>query len=155
MNGFPILGSRGPMEESRPFPRLSSPPDSNASSPTPSSLESYGERELGVHPSEKVFNFPASSSADSGGPVTLTSLTPISPSNEVAAWRTWHTWHLAVFYIENHSHKVISYLFIKFDQSRIALIMINYISIDSLLIKIEHFRRFTALSSIETLWSPV
>ena len=84
MNGFPILGSRGPMEESRPFPRLSSPPDSNASSPTPSSLESYGERELGVHPSEKVFNFPASSSTDSGGPVTLTSLTPISPSNEVA-----------------------------------------------------------------------
>ena len=152
MNGFPILGSRGPMEESRPFPRLSSPPDSNASSPTPSSLESYGERELGVHPSEKVFNFPASSSADSGGPVTLTSLTPISPSNEVAAW---HTWHLPVFYIENHSYKVISYLFIKFDQSRITLIMINSIFIDSLLIKIEHFRRFTALSSIEILWSPV
>ena len=152
MNGFPILGSRGPMEESRPFPRLSSPPDSNASSPTPSSLESYGERELGVHPSEKVFNFPASSSADSGGPVTLTSLTPISPSNEVAAWRTWH---LPVFCIENHSHKVISYLFIKFDQSRITLIMINSIFIDGLLIKIEHFRRFTALSSIEILWSPV
>ena len=153
MNGFPILGSRGPTEESRPFPRLSSPPDSNASSPTPSSLESYGERELGVHPSEKVFNFPASSSADSGGPVTLTSLTPISPSNEVAAWPV--TCLCCVFCIENHSHKVISYLFIKFDQSRIALIMINYISIDSLLIKIEHFRRFTALSSIEILWSPV
>ena len=64
---------------------------------------------------------------------------------------TYLTLACVVFYIENHSHKVISYLFIKFDQSRIALIMINYISIDSLLIKIEHFRRFTALSSIETL----
>ena len=75
------------MEESRPFPRLSSPPDSTASSPTPSSVESYGERDhgvLGVHPGEKVFNFPTSSNTEAGGPVTLTGLTPISPSNEVS-----------------------------------------------------------------------
>ena len=72
------------MEENRPFPRMSSPPDSTASSPTPSSVESYGERDIGVHPSEKVFNFPRSSSTESGGPVTLTNLTPISPSNEVS-----------------------------------------------------------------------
>ena len=85
MNGF----SRGLMEESRPFPRLGSPPDSNASSPTPSSVESYGERDLGVHPGEKVFNFPGGASSDSGGPVTLTSLTPISPSNEVE----FHQYH--------------------------------------------------------------
>ena len=78
------VSSRNLMEESRPFPRLSSPPDSTASSPTPSSVESYGERDIGVHPGEKVFNFPANSNTESGGPVTLTGLTPISPSTEVS-----------------------------------------------------------------------
>ena len=78
------ISSRNLMEESRPFPRLGSPPDSTASSPTPSSVESYGERDIGVHPGEKVFNFPTSSNTESGGPVTLTGLTPISPSNEVS-----------------------------------------------------------------------
>ena len=76
------ISSRNLMEESRPFPRLSSPPDSTASSPTPSSVESYGERDIGVHPGEKVFNFPTNN--ESGGPVTLTGLTPISPSHEVS-----------------------------------------------------------------------
>merc|ERR1719225_2515865 len=61
---------------------MGSPSDSTASSPTPSSVESYGEREHIVHPGEKVFNFPTSSNNESGGPVTLTGLTPISPSNE-------------------------------------------------------------------------
>ena len=83
MYGFPNLIARSFMEESRPFPRIGSPPDSNASSPTPSSLESYGERDIGVHPSEKIFNFPGSSNGETGGPVTLTGLHPISPTNEV------------------------------------------------------------------------
>ena len=78
------ISSRNLMEESRPFPRLGSPSDSTASSPTPSSVESYGERDIGVHPGEKVFNFPTNSNNESGGPVTLTGLTPISPSNEVS-----------------------------------------------------------------------
>jgi len=82
MYGFPNLIARSFMEESRPFPRIGSPPDSNASSPTPSSLESYGERDIGVHPSEKIFNFPGSSNGETGGPVTLTGLHPISPTNE-------------------------------------------------------------------------
>ena len=63
---------------------LGSPSDSTASSPTPSSVESYEERDIGVHPREKVFNFPTNSNNESGGPVTLTGLTPISPSNEVS-----------------------------------------------------------------------
>ena len=73
------------MEQCTPFPRMGSPSDSTASSPTPSSVESYGERDHIVHPGEKVFNFPSSSNNESGGPVTLTGLTPISPTNEASS----------------------------------------------------------------------
>ena len=95
------------MEEARPFPKMSSPPDSMSSTP---SLELGGlgpdhglmedeERhqrqnnimEPGIHPGDRVFNWTSPShsrseeTAAKEGPVSLTNmtqLTPISPSNE-------------------------------------------------------------------------
>jgi len=99
------------MEEARPFPKMSSPPDSMSSTP---SLELGGlgpdhglmededrhqrldsispVTEPGIHPGARVFNWTSPSQSRSeedvkndGGPVSLTNmtqLTPISPSNE-------------------------------------------------------------------------
>ena len=93
-------------EEARPFPAMSSPPVSSVSSPT--SLESFDDVQSMdmsvsdqskpysprlVHPADNIFNWgpPAaqpvsgdndSSGSDTSGPVRLTNLTPISPSNE-------------------------------------------------------------------------
>ena len=97
------------MEEARPFPKMSSPPESTSSSPIQASLElgglgpdhglrgmedDMGRRstspESGVHPGARVFNWSSPAQAEEargseGGPVSLTNmtqLTPISPSNE-------------------------------------------------------------------------
>ena len=105
-----MSGSGGGLhrEETRPFPAMSSPPVSSVSSPT--SLESFDDVQSMdmsvsdqskpysprlVHPADNIFNWgpPAataavsggdndSSSSDTSGPVRLTNLTPISPSNE-------------------------------------------------------------------------
>jgi len=101
-----MAGGGSPYEEARPFPKMSSPPVSTVSSPTPSSLGSTGsyddrdgpsmgldqreDRGSGVHPGANVFNWGSNdsetagpgASSDGNGPVTLTNLTPISPSNE-------------------------------------------------------------------------
>jgi len=88
-------------EEARPFPQMapSPPPSARPNSTSPSlSRDDSGERDAsanfgdrysteqspagasGVHPGEGgIFNF---SPSEGGGPVRLTNLTPISPTNE-------------------------------------------------------------------------
>jgi len=98
-------GHRFTHEESRPFPKMKdSPPGSSVSSPAPtlSSLDSYDDpnidlndqkdeaQESSVHPSDRIFQWTEARASDEtengassdNGPVTLTNLTPISPSNE-------------------------------------------------------------------------
>jgi len=75
-------------EEARPFPPMAASP-SPRSSPDSEKLESEqprdgSERESPVHPGENVFNF-ANGHGEEGGPVRLTNLTPISPTNDEVA----------------------------------------------------------------------
>ena len=84
-------------EEARPFPLMAPSPTPSNTSPTPSRDDScerdasanFSDRESAdlspvgastVHPGEGgIFNF---NSGEGGGPVRLTNLTPISPTNE-------------------------------------------------------------------------
>jgi len=73
-------------EESRPFPPMSASPTPQSSEPEKQEVESVKDSsENTIHPGENVFNFASGPGEEGAGPVRLTNLTPISPTNDEVA----------------------------------------------------------------------